>query len=72
MTSPNNDDVEILICDIKCSICGWITGVNNFYGVKRHEEWHDPKQSHKHASQNKVWGKVLWEFDPDDVRLGKV
>ena len=28
---------------------------------KRHEEWHDGSQSTKHASQNKVWGKVIWK-----------
>ena len=28
---------------------------------KRHEEWHDGSQSNKHASQNKVWGKVIWK-----------
>ena len=28
---------------------------------KRHEEWHDGSQSSKHASQNKVWGKVIWK-----------
>ena len=28
---------------------------------KRHEEWHDGKQSNKHASQNKTWGKVIWK-----------
>ena len=28
---------------------------------KRHEKWHDGSQSSKHASQNKVWGKVIWK-----------
>ena len=31
---------------------------------KRHEEWHDGSQSNKHASQNKVWGKVIWKKLP--------
>ena len=46
---------------IECSICGWVTEVTNFHGIKRHQEWHDPKQAYKHVSKNKVWGKVNWK-----------
>jgi hypothetical protein len=28
---------------------------------KRHEDWHDGNQSSKYASQNKIWGKVIWK-----------
>jgi hypothetical protein len=45
---------------IECSICGWETISDNIHGIKRHEEWHDPKEAHKHVSKNKVWGKVKW------------
>ena len=45
---------------IECNLCGWQTEDDNIYGKQRHEEWHDGSQAKKHASQNKIWGKVKW------------
>ena len=45
---------------VECDLCNWITNNNNNFGIKRHEEWHDVKNSFKHASKNKIWGKVIW------------
>ena len=45
---------------LECNLCSWITNNNNIFGIKRHEEWHDVKNSFKHASKNKIWGKVIW------------
>ena len=69
MTKINTEDLvqcpptEIVqLSHIECNICGWITEVDNFHGIKRHEEWHDGSQAHKHASKNKTWGKVEWRM----------
>ena len=45
---------------VECSVCGQQFADDNKHGIKRHEEWHDPKNAHKHVSKNKVWGKVQW------------
>ena len=41
-----------------CKLCN--AEFSAFNQMKRHEEWHDGSQAKKHASQNKVWGKVKW------------
>jgi len=45
---------------VECSLCGQEFDEDNKDGIKRHEEWHNPKEAHKHVSKNKVWGKVAW------------
>ena len=42
-----------------CKLCN--AEFSSLNQMKRHEEWHDGSQSSKHASQNKVWGKVIWK-----------
>ena len=54
---------ERLIC-FQCNLCKMeFTNSDNLIEAKkkRHEEWHDSSQSSKHASQNKIWGKVIWK-----------
>ena len=52
-----------LIC-FQCNLCKMeFPNSDNLIEArkKRHEEWHDSSQSSKHASQNKIWGKVIWK-----------
>ena len=52
------------LISFQCNLCKMeFTNSDNLIEArkKRHEEWHDSSQSNKHASQNKIWGKVIWK-----------
>lgn len=61
--SPPTECIGLKAITIECNLCPQTFLADDdllLVRVSRHEEWHDPKEAHKHVSKNKVWGKVKW------------
>ena len=43
----------------ECNLCGHMFHENDIDGMKRHEEYHDPKKNWK--ARNKIWGVIKWK-----------